>query len=503
MADMGRLEELKRKFDENPKRYFAPLANEYRKAGDAAMAIELCRAYLPQQPSHMSGYIVYGQALQDSGQVEESAAVFKQALALDPENVIALRQLGDIARASGDSADASLWYGKVLELDPRNEEVAAFVAEASGAGAEPQRSHAPERPAPPTIRPEPEPDASAIRLEDIVAQPDMQQMPILADEPAQDVRLDPGGDDELAQPFEVTEWPSAMKHAEAIDSDNPHAADQATPAADENVAWPAEPHPESTADAGVDESANEILDGPWHSSMTQEFEVHHESETGIVSTTSEAGSLNLADFLPDEPAAFAPIQDETQEPVQDGTQKGTQEEPKTESQDEHQASQHEPQHQSEPEPQHQPQRATQPVQAPPSAPRMPDSPFVTATMAELYVQQGLRGEALAVYRQLVIKRNDPEYHKRILELEAEERGAAEKAGPRETVREFFARIGAANPSDRVALAADRGSATEASQPRTSPLSELFSSTQPDAGDVAAAQRLSGAFGDGRTGSSRS
>ncbi|MEO7218485.1 MAG: hypothetical protein ABI026_09850, partial [Gemmatimonadaceae bacterium] len=123
----------------------------------------------------------------------------------------------------------------------------------------------------------------------------------------------------------------------------------------------------------------------------------------------------------------------------------------------------------------------------------PASPFVTVTMAELYVQQGHRGEALAVYRELVVRRNDPELHKRILELEAEERAATPETGPRETVREFFARIGAVIPNERVELAADRGSQ----------LSELFASAQPDAGDVSAAQRLSGAFGDGRTGSSRS
>ena len=111
MADPDRLDELKRKFDENPKRYFAPLANEYRKAGQPELAIELCRTHLPQQPTHMSGYIVYGQALHDAGHGDESAAVFKQALTLDPENIIALRHLGDISRDAGDNVGAMRWYG--------------------------------------------------------------------------------------------------------------------------------------------------------------------------------------------------------------------------------------------------------------------------------------------------------------------------------------------------------------------------------------------------------
>ena len=38
----SRLDELKKRFEENPRRFFAPLANEYRKAGDLDQAIALC-----------------------------------------------------------------------------------------------------------------------------------------------------------------------------------------------------------------------------------------------------------------------------------------------------------------------------------------------------------------------------------------------------------------------------------------------------------------------------
>src|SRR6202035_4379456 len=124
MATSGRIEELRRKFDENPRRYFAPLANEYRKAGDFDQAIFICQEHLPQQPGHMSGHIVYGQALFEAKRLEEARTVFETALALDPENLIALRQLGDIARELGDAADACIWYQRVLDADPRNDEIA-------------------------------------------------------------------------------------------------------------------------------------------------------------------------------------------------------------------------------------------------------------------------------------------------------------------------------------------------------------------------------------------
>src|SRR6188768_2690810 len=127
MASTARLDELKKKFDENPRRYFAPLANEHRKSGDLDQAISLCRAHLPQQPAHISGHIVLAQALFEAGSVDESRDIFLAALGLDPENLIALRYLGDIARDADDVETARGWYQRVLEVDPRNDEIVQLV----------------------------------------------------------------------------------------------------------------------------------------------------------------------------------------------------------------------------------------------------------------------------------------------------------------------------------------------------------------------------------------
>src|SRR5688572_22386781 len=72
MASTARIEELRKKYEENQRRYFAPLANEYRKAGQLEEAIALCRAWLPQQPGHMSGHIVFGQTLFEAGELTEA-----------------------------------------------------------------------------------------------------------------------------------------------------------------------------------------------------------------------------------------------------------------------------------------------------------------------------------------------------------------------------------------------------------------------------------------------
>jgi tetratricopeptide (TPR) repeat protein len=129
MQSSPRIEELRQKFHENPRRYFAPLANEYRKAGDPEQAIAICRAHLAQQPAHMSGHVVYGQALYDAHRIDEAREVFQLALALDPENVIVLRHLGDIARQRGEVEEARSWYSRALDGDPHDAEVAAYLAE--------------------------------------------------------------------------------------------------------------------------------------------------------------------------------------------------------------------------------------------------------------------------------------------------------------------------------------------------------------------------------------
>jgi len=128
MTTAARIDELRKKFEENPRRYFAPLANELRKAGNLSEAIALCREFLPKQPEHMSGFIVFGQALYESGDLPEARAVFGQALALDPENLKALRHLGDIAKWEGDTVGARRWYERVLDADPRNDDIAAQLA---------------------------------------------------------------------------------------------------------------------------------------------------------------------------------------------------------------------------------------------------------------------------------------------------------------------------------------------------------------------------------------
>jgi tetratricopeptide (TPR) repeat protein len=111
------------------------LASEYRKNGELDQAIALCEQHLGEQPGNMNGQVVYGQALFDSGRYEQAEATFTTALTLDPQNLIALRHLGDIARLNGNSGGALEWYNRVLEADPRNDEIQGFIEELKTAAA--------------------------------------------------------------------------------------------------------------------------------------------------------------------------------------------------------------------------------------------------------------------------------------------------------------------------------------------------------------------------------
>lgn len=131
-ANSALIEDLLRQYTENPRRVFARLANELRKSGDYDRAIEICRGQIPHQPGYISGHIVLGQSLYDSGRLEDARQSFETALNLDPENLIALRHLGDIARQHGETDVARGWYRRLLDVDPQNDEVIAQL-EAMGA----------------------------------------------------------------------------------------------------------------------------------------------------------------------------------------------------------------------------------------------------------------------------------------------------------------------------------------------------------------------------------
>jgi hypothetical protein len=101
------------------------------------------------------------------------------------------------------------------------------------------------------------------------------------------------------------------------------------------------------------------------------------------------------------------------------------------------------------------------------APPAPQAPFVTETMAELFLRQGFRDRALDVYRQLLAANPaDERLQRRVAELQP-----AAPAAAGESVRDFLARIAALRPGERAASAAP-------------PSDEDFASLESDAASTA-------------------
>ena len=164
MAYTSEIEKLERRWAENPKgRNFAPLADAYRKAGELDRAIELCQSGLELHPDYVSAHIVLGRCLVDMKNDPGAEGVFRKVLELDPENILALRMLSELAERNDRYDEAVQWLGKLLSADPMNGDAAESINRVKSKAAQAaSKSTAPVEPVPATAAPEaaaPEPPA--------------------------------------------------------------------------------------------------------------------------------------------------------------------------------------------------------------------------------------------------------------------------------------------------------------------------------------------------------
>jgi tetratricopeptide (TPR) repeat protein len=123
MAPSREIEKLQRRWQENPLGLtFAPLAEAYRKEGMFADALELLDIGLSQHPGYVPAHIVKGRCFLDTGADSDAERSFVRVTDLDPENVIALKSLAEIAERSGRVQEAIDRLERLLEFDRSNEE---------------------------------------------------------------------------------------------------------------------------------------------------------------------------------------------------------------------------------------------------------------------------------------------------------------------------------------------------------------------------------------------
>jgi len=98
--------------------YWPARARKLVEQGKYALAVELCREHLSESPDLLSGRVTYATALHLAGQTEMAAEQFFSVLSRDPDNLVALKYLGDIKFALGDEVTAMTYYRRVQTLDP-------------------------------------------------------------------------------------------------------------------------------------------------------------------------------------------------------------------------------------------------------------------------------------------------------------------------------------------------------------------------------------------------
>ncbi|HVX89270.1 MAG TPA: tetratricopeptide repeat protein [Gemmatimonadales bacterium] len=184
------IEKLERMVRENPKgRLFASLADAYRKDAQYPKALEVLEAGLVNHPDYVSARVVLGRVYLATGDRAKAREAFARVVQLDPESVIALKALADLAEEEGQGEEALRWSGQLLTVDPGNDE-ALKQQERLAAAATPASAPLPIAEPPADATPE-------VRLSGIV--------PMLDEEPAAPA---PASDaDKTAAPFEAVKPP--------------------------------------------------------------------------------------------------------------------------------------------------------------------------------------------------------------------------------------------------------------------------------------------------------
>src|SRR5687767_8173899 len=114
---------LESRWRDNPQGLtFAPLAEAYRKQRDPRRALEILQPGLERHPDYIPANIVLGRCHWDLSDMDAAEEAFTHVLALDGENVIALKALADITERQSRPHEAERWLDMLLSVDRSNDE---------------------------------------------------------------------------------------------------------------------------------------------------------------------------------------------------------------------------------------------------------------------------------------------------------------------------------------------------------------------------------------------
>ncbi|MEO8053709.1 MAG: roadblock/LC7 domain-containing protein [Acidobacteriota bacterium] len=136
-----RLEELKRLLQRDPtSRQFLALAEEFRRHGKYRDAVITLERGLALHANSVAGHVALGKTYQQLDRLEDAIRAFNNALRIDRENLVAIRQLAEVYLAKGDKIEAikklKLYRGLKAGDRDVNEIIARLELEMSAAVSE-------------------------------------------------------------------------------------------------------------------------------------------------------------------------------------------------------------------------------------------------------------------------------------------------------------------------------------------------------------------------------
>jgi tetratricopeptide (TPR) repeat protein len=128
VQDNPRIEELRRRVHKDPASIaFAQLAEEHRRMGHHEEAARVCRAGLARHPTYLSARVTLGRALIELGQYDDAEAELQHVLRAAPENLAAVRGLGEIHQRRGNLTEALRQFQVALALAKHDAELEESV----------------------------------------------------------------------------------------------------------------------------------------------------------------------------------------------------------------------------------------------------------------------------------------------------------------------------------------------------------------------------------------
>ncbi|MHB8843458.1 MAG: tetratricopeptide repeat protein [Nitrospirota bacterium] len=149
---------LTERISKDPKsKLFVPLAEEYKKAGEIELAVDVLLEGLKNNPGYVTARSFLGRLLMEKGDLAGAQKELEEVIKAIPDNLLAQRKLGDIYVLQGKSKDALDRYKAALALNPGDKEVPSLIADIEAGRDVSARLPRPkvQAPAAPVVKPQP------------------------------------------------------------------------------------------------------------------------------------------------------------------------------------------------------------------------------------------------------------------------------------------------------------------------------------------------------------